>query len=265
MFGSTFVRWMAGSALALTLATNLFGTGIASAHSLTATSTFSADAAQLAVAGDASVASGSMLTINGTSYGAGEPVSFWINVPAGTTFSNNSLGQTDSAIVDNVAAVDAMALTDDNGSFSFSLNTAGLPSGSYTLVAHGMNTYIEKVISFTINTAPATNQVKLTVLGDTTVAAGTVLTINGANYQASEPVGFWINVPKGTSLASDSLGQTDSYIVANVAPLDAMATADTNGAFSYSLNTSGLPAGTYSMVAHGLESNIDGVVTFTIK
>lgn len=215
------------------------------------------------VAGESTLAAGTMFNVQGAGYTADEPVSLWVNIPNGTTISSNSLGQTDTTIDGSVIPVDAMATADAYGAFTYSLNTAGLPSGDYSLVAHGLTSGVEMVFKFTVNGAVSATH--LAASGNTTVAAGTTLTFQGTAYQADEPVGLWINIPNGTTISNNSLGQTDTTIDGSVIPVDAMATADDNGAFTYTLNTAGLPSGTYSLVAQGLNSTIDGVVTFTIQ
>jgi hypothetical protein len=264
MFSKISTRRMAGAALMLTLATNLVGARSASAQTLTATLSpaGSSSALQLSGESNATVAAGTLITIQGTSFEADESIGFWINVPAGTIISPDSLGQTDTEIVDGVIPLNAMASADDEGAFTYALDTSGLPSGSYSLVAHGLASKIEQVLNFTITDGPA---VQLTVEGDTTVAAGTVLTIHGASYEADEAIGLWINVPEGTVISRDSLGQTDTEIVDGVIPLDAVGYADDDGAFTYTLDTSGLPSGSYSLVAHGLSSKKEQVLVFTIK
>ena len=56
--------------------------------------------------------------------------------------------------------------------------------------------------------------------------AGAVLTIQGSGYQAGEPVSFWINIPEGTTISSDSLGEPNTIIDGSVIPLNSMANAD---------------------------------------
>ena len=254
MFGKTFTRWMAGSAFTLALVTNLVGVGSASAQSLGAT--LSADSATSAVT------AGTTLTVKSSSYEADESVGFWINVPAGTIVSPDSLGQTDTEVVDGVVGLDAMGSADSNGELTYTVDTSGLPDGSYSLVAHGLSTGIEGVLDFTITSGPAAS---LSDGNNTSVAAGTMLTISGASYEADEPIGVWINVPDGAVISSDSLGQSDTEVVDGVVGLDAMGYADDNGAFSYTLDTTGLPSGNYSIVAHGLKTGIEKVLMFTIK
>jgi hypothetical protein len=260
MFKNIATRWMAGATLSLTMASSLLGTGVASAATLTPTLTASGAAS----GSQNAVAPGTVISLSGTAYGDSEYIGFWINVPSGTLISNASLGQTDSYVDGTVIPLDAMAQTDAGGSFSYSFNTSGLPAGSYSLVAHGLDSRIDEVLPFTI-AGSAVQTVQLTASGDTSVAAGTVLSLKGVSYGDSEPVGFWINVPSGTLISRASLGQTDSYVDGSVIPLDAMAQTDAAGTFTYSLDTTGLPSGSYSLVAHGLDSKIDQVLTFTIK
>src|SRR5438093_1458361 len=142
MFSKTNFRWMAGAALALALASNAIGVGSASAQTATAT---------LSVTGDTTIAAGSTLTVNGSSYGADEEIGLWINVPDGTTaVPEDSLGQTDSYVDGTVIPLDAMPTADDNGDFTYTLDTSGLPSGNYSLVAHGLSSKTETVLTFTI-------------------------------------------------------------------------------------------------------------------
>jgi hypothetical protein len=88
---------------------------------------------------------------------------------------------------------------------------------------------------------------------------------NGSSYGAGEPVGLWINVPGGTAIPEDSLWQSDTHIERNVVPLDAPGYADKDGVLTCYLDTTGIPSGNYSLVAHGLEIGLEGVLNFTIK
>jgi hypothetical protein len=259
MFSIRSSRWVAGAGLALALAANLAGVGSASAQTLTISPTFSAQS----LSGSASsVALGAPITVTGSGYGADEKVSFWLNVPSGTTLPSYSLGQTNSSVAGTIAPIDTIIGADDTGAFSYTLNTTGLPAGSYSLVAHGLSTGTEDVFAFTITGTPAS---PLASASGTTVAAGSMLSINASSYEPNEPVGLWINAPAGTTISSDSLGQTNTTMVGNVVPLDNMASADVNGAFTYTLDTTGLPSGTYSLVAYGLHSQVTGVITFTVQ
>jgi hypothetical protein len=155
-----------------------------------------------------------------------------------------------------------MGSADSKGNLTYSVDTNGLPSGAYSLVAHGLNTGREAVLDFTITGGPAP---ALSTGDNTSVTAGTILTISGASFEADEPIGLWINVPAGTSVDSNSLGQDNTEVVDGVIGLDAMGAADDSGAFTYSLDTSGLASGTYSLVAHGLRTGMEKVLIFTIQ
>lgn len=98
----------------------------------------------------APVDAGTALTVQGAGFGSKEPVSFWINLPTGAAIPAESLGQTDTAVQGTVVALDAPGMTDDQGGLIYTLSTDGLPSGTYSLVAHGITSGVEEVGSFTI-------------------------------------------------------------------------------------------------------------------
>ena len=50
-----------------------------------------------------------------------------------------------------------------------------------------------------------------------------------------------------------------------VVPLNAMGWADSDGNLTYSLDTTGLPSGAFSLVAHGLNSDQEELLMFTVK
>ena len=125
------------------------------------------------------MAAGTMLTVTSSSFEADESVGFWINVPSGTVVSPDALGQTNTQVVDGVIGLDAMGSADSKGNLSYSVDTSGLPSGDYSLVAHGLNEGREAVLNFTITGGPAPTLA--TGAGAATgVPAGTILTISGA-------------------------------------------------------------------------------------
>jgi hypothetical protein len=107
--------------------------------------------------------------------------------------------------------------------------------------------------------------VPLQIAADGPVDAGTALAVTGTTYAAGERVSLWINTPAGITLPAESLGQTDSLLSGTVVGLDALGLADDQGTFAYTLDTTGLPSGTYSLVAHGWTSGLEAVAGFTIK
>ncbi|MDQ6694310.1 MAG: hypothetical protein M3014_07790 [Chloroflexota bacterium] len=276
MITNIYTRWMVGGALALALGATFTGVGSASAHALdaqisklsavadgaSASAATGANTVQLSAQGNTVASPGTALTVSSSLYSADEDVSMWINVPDGTAISQAALGQTDTQILDTVIPLDTVGSATDDGAFSYTLDTTGLSAGNYSLVAYGRSSGHEEVRSFTITPSPP---LQLKADGPTTVAAGTILTVNGTQYGADENLGLWINVPDGTVIYQATLGQTDSYVDGSVIPLDAMGVVDDNGSFTYKLDTSGLPNGSYSLVAHGLATGLDEVLLFTIK
>ncbi|NNJ11858.1 VWA domain-containing protein [Chloroflexales bacterium ZM16-3] len=77
--------------------------------------------------------------------------------------------------------------------------------------------------------------------------AGTTHDFRGTFFAPGEPVAFWYDTPAG-----------DSVEVGRV-------TADSNGVAETSLDTSGLPPGTYTMVAYGIWSHITAVGVFQVE
>lgn len=104
----------------------------------------------LQIAADGPVDAGTALTVTGAFYDADEPVSLWINTPAGITLAADSLGQSDSTLRGTVVGLDAVGRADDSGLLTYVLNTTGLPSGTYSLVGHGWTSGLEGVAGFTI-------------------------------------------------------------------------------------------------------------------
>src|SRR5207253_6933951 len=117
------------------------------------------------------VVAGTALTVHGSSFAADEHVGLWVNVPGGASIPLKALGQTDSEVVDGVVGLDKMGSTDDSGNLTYTFDTNGLPAGDYSLVAEGLDSDAQQIMSFNIAAAPPA---ELTASGDTTVAAGTV-------------------------------------------------------------------------------------------
>jgi hypothetical protein len=65
--------------------------------------------------------------------------------------------------------------------------------------------------------------------------------------------------------ATASLGQGDTTVTSSVAGLDKPGSTDAGGGLSYTLDTTGLPAGNYSLVGEGDNSRLVEVVNFTIQ
>jgi hypothetical protein len=108
--------------------------------------------------------------------------------------------------------------------------------------------------SVTFTTGPAADsgkhgleQTLLSVPTDP-VAAGTPILFGGAFYGQEERISLWVNVPDKTVLHTEDYG-----------------VADKDGIFTFGLDTTGLVPGVYTIVAHGRNTQVEGVGTFTIK
>jgi hypothetical protein len=83
------------------------------------------------------------------------------------------------------------------------------------------------------------------------VAAGTPILIGGDFFGQEERVTLWVKSPGGDVV---DLSESDFQI------------ADMDGVVVFFVGTTtSAPAGTYSVVAHGLTTGVEGVVTFTIR
>jgi hypothetical protein len=80
------------------------------------------------------------------------------------------------------------------------------------------------------------------------VSAGTGLTLSGGFYADAEPVSIWLNQPDGS-----------------VTSVTERARSDESGSVSVPLDTDGLAAGAYTLVAHGWCSGVEGVGAFTVR
>jgi hypothetical protein len=121
------------------------------------------------------------------------------------------------------------------------------------------------VVPFTIQPNAPSSGLALQAAPAGPIGAGTMLTITGTGYGANEPVSFWINLPAGAVPAPASLGQGDTMVTGSVAGLDKQGTTDAGGGLSYTLDTTGLPAGNYSLVGEGDNSRLVEVVNFNIQ
>jgi hypothetical protein len=78
-------------------------------------------------------------------------------------------------------------------------------------------------------------------------AEGDIFGFASTIYGPKEPIGLWYNTPDGQAVT-----------VGNIF-------ADPSGAFAVAFDASGLPAGTYSMVAYGNWSGFTSVTTFVVQ
>jgi hypothetical protein len=80
------------------------------------------------------------------------------------------------------------------------------------------------------------------------VDAGTPIFMGGDFFGEEETISFWVNLPDGDAAELSNTGRSDQ-----------------DGIVILGLDTTDAPAGTYSLVAHGWCTGVEGVGTFTIR
>lgn len=83
---------------------------------------------------------------------------------------------------------------------------------------------------------------------DTAVAAGAVVALSGDFFGGEEPVSFWVNRPDRSVSAVQTVGRTDRA-----------------GLLRFGADTTGWAAGTYSVVAHGLCTGMEGLGVIVVR
>lgn len=126
---------------------------------------------------------------------------------------------------------------------------AGTWSISFRGVASGTN----RTLSVTISAAPARSPAQLTV-SPASGTAGTPFLFSASGFAADETFSVWLNTPDGKVVPAQ-LDQADT---------DPQAGPNGNASWGWKA-PQGTRAGTWQMVAHGRESGIEAVATFTLQ
>src|SRR5438105_8755233 len=90
-----------------------------------------------------------------------------------------------------------------------------------TSLAGGSHASAES-LNANLSAVSAASVTQLSADGTTSVVAGAQLTVRGSSFAEDEYVGLWINIPGGVTVASRSLGQTDTEVADGVVGLDEM-------------------------------------------
>jgi len=192
-----------------------------------------------------------------------EKVSFWINTPDGRTIK-----ATDD---DNDKSYER-ASRDGQAEWSWRAPADAL-QGAYTLVAHGTESGHDVVIPFQIEGSTA--GLLLSAPYTVTPAAGTPaasfrFVINGFlgdpkdgdedKSNNAEKVAFWINTPDGQTIKAIRAGADEDDYEAAVDRASRSGQVE----LTWQAPANATP-GTYTLVAHGLESEREQVVAFEIR
>jgi hypothetical protein len=204
------------------------------------------------------------LTVTATNRGFGDARNVDVVLPLhanqvqvlGTTFSRSSVWVSD---------ISADSVTVSTGSLSAGGDTASATLSIKVLTTATVGADIDCQADFTWSDEVSggsgrTNACRVTVSsGSSSIPffaldvnpfngpVGTTHQFSGDFFTPNEPVAFWYDTPAGTSV---EVGRE---------------TANASGVVTTSLTTTGLPPGTYTMVAHGIWSNITAVGVFRVE
>ncbi|MBX0328332.1 hypothetical protein K2Z83_11660 [Oscillochloris sp. ZM17-4] len=196
----------------------------------------------------------------------GEKVAFWINTPDGQVISTKPLPKADKAGNTTTPLMADAGTTGEATLYWTAPSTAAL--GNYTLVAHGLASQHEDVIPFSIDPQGSMRVVQ-TDITPASGPAGTAFVVHATGFQGAtkgdtgEQVSFWINTPDGSIISTKPLSSADSA-GNTTTPLLAQAGADGIVKIFWDAPASAMP-GSYTMVIHGLDSQHEVVVPFSIK
>ncbi len=177
---------------------------------------------------------GTTFTFHIGGFDHGERVAYWLNTPNSTILAIGDRGTNASG-----------------GKILVSWESrTGIPLGFWQFVARGVDSGVQKVITFEVTgggNAPAP--------GGTNVvprmgSVGTNFTFYASGFTADERVGYWLNAPAGAVVAID----------------DQQHYANSDGQFSTTWMTpAAVTPGTWQLVAQGTESGVLQVISFQIQ
>jgi len=177
---------------------------------------------------------GTTFTFHIGGFDSGERVAYWLNTPNSTILAIGDRGTSASG-----------------GKITTSWTSrAGIPLGFWQLVARGVDSGVQKVVTFEVTgggnaPAPAGSNVVPPV-----GSAGTTFTFYTNGFTADERVGYWLNSPAGVVITVD----------------DQQHFANSDGQFSATwAAVAGLTPGAWQLVAQGTESGVLQVISFQIQ
>jgi hypothetical protein len=198
---------------------------------------------------------------------AGEQLAYWITTPSGAVIDHRHLDDEDDQ-----AHTEKPYLTHarHDGSVILSWRApADSAIGMYALTIHGQSSQRELVFPFLIKPQSA---MTVTQHGITpaTGAAGTTFEVRATGFgkgatksDDGERAAYWINLPDGGVIATEERTTESDY--GNIArPL--LHTANHDGIMTlYWTAPADAVAGNYSIVLHGLDTQLEVVIPFTLR
>lgn len=195
---------------------------------------------------------------------SGEKLTFWINTPDGRVIDTVRLDKEDSQ---GRLEVPMKGTARHNGTFVMTWK-APLDSviGGYTFVAHGVSSKHEQVFPFVIKPQSEMRTTQHTVV-PTEGKAGTAFYFSAVGFKggptkddAGEHIAYWVNTPDGRVISTVADKGEDEQAPR---PLTDRARHDGTVRLVWT-SPANAPAGNYTLVMHGLDTQTEVVLPFTI-
>jgi hypothetical protein len=163
-----------------------------------------------------------------------ERVAYWLNTPNRT-----------------ILAIGDRGMTASGGRITYSWTSrAGIPLGFWQFVAHGVDSDVEKVVTFEVTAGGSTPAPGQTNVIPPVGTAGSTFTFYASGFTSEERVGYWLNSPVGAVVTID----------------DQQHYANSDGQFSATWVTPAtITPGIWQLVAQGTESGVLTVIPFEIR
>lgn len=189
----------------------------------------------------------------------GEQAAYWINAPDGSVISVETLTERDSE-GHTTRPLITTANTDGRVAFTWTA-PKNLAPGAYSLVLQGLASQHMAQIGFVI--APGGSQTTVqTTVEPAAAPAGATFRFVGTGFD-EEKVTYWINTPSGDVIATQTRARQENEKKASTKPLQDEANANGQATIFWTA-PAGLAPGAYSLVIHGLDSQHEVKLFFTV-
>jgi len=177
---------------------------------------------------------GTTFTFHISGFDDDERVGYWLSAPNGTTL-----------------AIDDRSTQATDGLMTHSWTSRpGVPLGTWQFVAQGVNSGVQKVVTFQITEAAASEAPEPSNVQPAVGGAGTTFIFSAHGFAEAERVGYWLNTPTGSILEID----------------DGQHYADSDGEFNLNwLAPADAAPGGWQLVAQGSQSGVLQIIAFEIR
>lgn len=189
----------------------------------------------------------------------GEQAAYWINTPDGSVISVETFTEANS---DGHTSRPLIATANADGRITFDWTAPkSLVPGAYSLVLQGLDSQHMAQISFMI--APVGSQtIVQTTVEPASAPAGETFRFVATGF-GEENVSYWINTPGAEVISTQARGKQENEEGASTEPLVDEANSDGEATIFWTA-PAGLAPGAYSLVIHGLDSQHEVKLLFTI-